>query len=576
MLYCIIFLYVHAIQLHHIIYICIIHVHVCSITFSKECRRKRHSMHDASAVSLISLDSLLEASLVSLSSPVARLKSEGPKKPSNLATSVSSTLTGVPSVTTGNKADIARHHIASELLQTEKNFVKILNLILKEFMSPLEQPGQRGGPILEHEEIKRIFGNIPDILNVHTRIMNGLEQQMAQWNRNSCIGEVLLKEAEDLLRVYPPFVNYFEMTKEALIQCDRQYPRFHAFLKFNELRVECGRQTLAELLITPVQRIPRILLLLQDLLKHTDSSHNDHTPLKHAVEALKTVMTNINEDKRKTEQQMHMFEMMKDIEECPANLLSSHRSFISRFDVVEVSSVTGKGSKTLYVTLFLFSDSMEIAKKRSAHGFRGPSKPYRHLEFLSYSHIRSIVDFIDSEDIINGFGLLVRWPEDPQERLLAFKVSGDESQKPAIIKDLSQLLAQTNYSTMADDFIWKTSAELLDSLSKHQAEDNSTLKKAIRGGLKDMKRKVKRTISTRSNRRPFTPISNPSNFDEGLEPMEESFTECDTPLNTSSCSIAPVTITPMSVLKVPSAKRPALGYSHSFSTMDLTRIGTNI
>ena len=38
-------------------------------------------------------------------------------------------------------------------------------------MSPLEQPGQRGGPILEHEEIKRIFGNIPDILNVHTRIM---------------------------------------------------------------------------------------------------------------------------------------------------------------------------------------------------------------------------------------------------------------------------------------------------------------------------------------------------------------------------------------------------------------------
>ena len=52
-------------------------------------------------------------------------------------------------------------------------------------------------------------------------------------------------------------------------------------------------------------------------------------------------------------------------------------------------------------------------------------------------------------DIINGFGLLVRWPEDPQERLLAFKVSGDESQKSAIIKDLSQLLAQTNYSTMA-------------------------------------------------------------------------------------------------------------------------------
>ena len=31
---------------------------------------------------------------------------------------------------TGNKEEIARHHIASELLQTEKNFVKILNTIV--------------------------------------------------------------------------------------------------------------------------------------------------------------------------------------------------------------------------------------------------------------------------------------------------------------------------------------------------------------------------------------------------------------------------------------------------------------
>ena len=46
-----------------------------------------------------------------------------------------------------------------------------------------------------------------------------------------------------------------------------------------------------------------------------------------------------------------------------------------------------------------FCYSSQIAKKRSAHGFRGPSKPYRHLEFLSYSHIRSIVDFIDSEGL---------------------------------------------------------------------------------------------------------------------------------------------------------------------------------
>ena len=54
----------------------------------------------------------------------------------------------------------------------------------------------------------------------------------------------------------------------------------------------------------------------------------------------------------------------------------------------------------VYVCLFVYGcPGNQIAKKRSAHGFRGPSKPYRHLELLSYSHIRSIVDFIDNEGI---------------------------------------------------------------------------------------------------------------------------------------------------------------------------------
>lgn len=41
---------------------------------------------------------------------------------------------------------------------------------LKLFKLPLEKEGQVGGPILAQEEIKTIFGSIPDIYDVHTRI----------------------------------------------------------------------------------------------------------------------------------------------------------------------------------------------------------------------------------------------------------------------------------------------------------------------------------------------------------------------------------------------------------------------
>lgn len=40
----------------------------------------------------------------------------------------------------------------------------------KLFKLPLEKEGQVGGPILAQEEIKTIFGSIPDIYDVHTRI----------------------------------------------------------------------------------------------------------------------------------------------------------------------------------------------------------------------------------------------------------------------------------------------------------------------------------------------------------------------------------------------------------------------
>ena len=60
------------------------------------------------------------------------------RKPSNLTITTNGTpctptgVTGADSSSGnhGNKADIARHHIASELLHTEKNFVKILNLVV--------------------------------------------------------------------------------------------------------------------------------------------------------------------------------------------------------------------------------------------------------------------------------------------------------------------------------------------------------------------------------------------------------------------------------------------------------------
>lgn len=40
-----------------------------------------------------------------------------------------------------------------------------------------------------------------------------------------------LFQSRELVKAYPPFVNFFEMSKETIVRCEKQKPRFHAFLK---------------------------------------------------------------------------------------------------------------------------------------------------------------------------------------------------------------------------------------------------------------------------------------------------------------------------------------------------------
>lgn len=54
-------------------------------------------------------------------------------------------------------------------------------------------------------------------------------------------------------------------------------------------------------LLTPVQKICKYPLQLNELLKYTPVTHPDHEPIKGALDAMKKIATLINERKRKME-----------------------------------------------------------------------------------------------------------------------------------------------------------------------------------------------------------------------------------------------------------------------------------
>ncbi len=50
-------------------------------------------------------------------------------------------------------------------------------------------------------------------------------------------------------------------------------------------------------------------------------------------------------------------------------------------------------------------------------------------------------------EFTNSFGIFVRWPEDPQEKLLVFRLVSEDVAKEEIVQLLAKLLADTNFST---------------------------------------------------------------------------------------------------------------------------------
>ncbi|XP_063746555.1 protein ECT2 isoform X2 [Eleginops maclovinus] len=391
----------------------------------------------------------------------------------------------------------ARWQVSKELYQTESNYVDILNTIIQLFKVPLEKEEQVGGPILAQEEMKTIFGSIPEIHDVHTRIKCDLEDLLTDWSDDNSVGDIILKYSNELVKAYPPFVNFFEMSKETIVRCEKQKPRFHAFLKINQCKPECGRQTLVELLIRPVQRLPSVALLLNDIKKHTPDDNPDKKKLDKAIESLKEVMTHINEDKRKTEGQKQIFDVVYEVDGCPANLLSSHRSLVYRVETIALGDQPcDRGEQ---VTLFLFNDCLEIARKRhkvintfkSPLGQTRPPPPLKHIALMPLSQIRRVLDLQDTEECANAFALVVRPPTEQENLLFSFQLAGEETVKVAWLRMLCRHVANTICKADAEDLIQSTDPDKLQVSTKDM---DSTLSKASRA-IKKTSKKVTRAFS---------------------------------------------------------------------------------
>ncbi|XP_076006203.1 kalirin-like [Genypterus blacodes] len=180
-----------------------------------------------------------------------------------------------------NKAMRGRMFVVSEMVQSEKDYVKDLGVIVEGFMSRLEV---RGIPEDMRGKDKIVFGNI---------------QQIYDWHRDFFLVELdRCVQNHDLLADL--FIRHEHRLHMYVDYC-RNKPRSEFIVTENETffeeiqhEISC-RMSISDYLIKPIQRITKYQLLLKDFQKYSSKAGLDCEEIEKAVDLMSLVPKSCND-----------------------------------------------------------------------------------------------------------------------------------------------------------------------------------------------------------------------------------------------------------------------------------------
>jgi len=244
-----------------------------------------------------------------------------------------------------------REKIVEELFQTEKTYVKELASIVHLYLDPLDTvPGH----FLDMQEYKTLFGNLRDIFDFHNEAFAPRLEKSCFPERNKSIvpppsvGSFFQLNAPVLANLYGEYYTNSNMANNFLTRIQNSKsgrfstslvnnkPKEAIFKKENKKRLKkfktflqwvCGQpehtqMSLQGYLLLPVQRLPRYLLLLEQLLKNTSETDKEYRDLNKAKEAIRMVVEQCNERIRHFEEKQRVIEIISNIRLCSSNVHS--------------------------------------------------------------------------------------------------------------------------------------------------------------------------------------------------------------------------------------------------------------
>ncbi|KZT01190.1 uncharacterized protein LAESUDRAFT_731561 [Laetiporus sulphureus 93-53] len=253
------------------------------------------------------------------------------------------------------RREAKRKKVINELHETEKSYVDGLELIYSHFLTPIIASLDTPEQLLDRSELTSIFSNFIDIWNLHrsfyTTLTTFLETSAsAHPDEPPPLSPVLLAHFP-YLSLYTPFVTSFSDALTAYSYLLSTHHTFAEFISRQEADPRCGKLKFRDWLLTIVQRCPRYLLLLKDLISCTDPDDPEYAQLT-AVHTLVAKITSSLDTSLHTHAQiLSLLALQRNTAHLPFPLISPGRTFLKRAPLLQLEGSTPKEREFL-----LFSD----------------------------------------------------------------------------------------------------------------------------------------------------------------------------------------------------------------------------
>ncbi|KAI9296940.1 CNH-domain-containing protein [Neoconidiobolus thromboides FSU 785] len=257
-----------------------------------------------------------------------------------------------------------RQEAIYEFIYTEKDFVEDIEILQEFFIKPLLYEN-----IISTEKrdefIEQVFFNISEIHSINHHLMKDLIKRQEEQYVVDQIGDIFL----DHVKNFEPFVAYGAhqlFAKQALELEITQNQNLARFLEEKEQLPQLRKLPIQSFMGRPTTRLAKYSLLLEAIIKHTESDNPDIENMQKVIKIIKGFLNRINIETGKADNKLKLTRLSKLLlgngnELKMLNLMHDNRILIRDGTLKKKTGVD-----QVDISLFLFDHLLLLTKRKSS------------------------------------------------------------------------------------------------------------------------------------------------------------------------------------------------------------------